>query len=73
VPEDNAVVKHIRKGMGEEGFGADWIERVMRERNREPIEVLVEEELEGQPWERADRSMWGRSVGDTGTGRGSAR
>jgi transposase-like protein len=38
--------KEISKGMGEEGFGADWIERVMRERIRETIEVLVEEELE---------------------------
>jgi len=39
--------KDSKKGLGGEGFGADAIESVMRERIRETIEVLVEEELEG--------------------------
>jgi transposase-like protein len=48
VPEDDAVGSDSRVGVKEEGigFGPDSIERVMRQRIREMIEVLVEEELD---------------------------
>jgi len=48
VPEDDAVARDSRKRAeeeAEEGFGADTIERVMRERVRGAIEAIVEEEL----------------------------
>lgn len=49
MPEDDAVASDSRKRGEEEAgprFGADTIERVMRERVREAIEAIVEEELE---------------------------
>jgi transposase-like protein len=49
VPEDDAVARNSRKrdeGEAVAEFGADTIERVMRERVRSAIEAIVEEELE---------------------------
>jgi transposase-like protein len=46
VPEDDAMGSDSRKDVRGEGFGPDAIETVMRERIRETIEALVEEELE---------------------------
>jgi transposase-like protein len=49
VPEDDAVARDSRKqevGEAQSKFGGDTIERVMRERVREAIGAIVEEELE---------------------------
>jgi transposase-like protein len=47
VPEDDAVGKHISEDVGADGaFGPDSIERGIREKVREVIQTIVDEELE---------------------------
>lgn len=46
VPEDDAMGSDSKERLREEEFGPDSIEKAMRERIRETIEVLIAEELE---------------------------